>query len=234
MLREKLKNRSSQAWMALAVAAALSLAFVSVATAVVYVYGNKFASGADYREIDQAGGGGRDCDASYRRESQSMRVEVSGETLCEYSPPVIGDSGQPDHEIVVEGRILERTPKNVRKQAYLAARVRVGEGDFYELRVTPKGRKFRLSRSPEAAAGLPLSGESNAIKPFGARNTLRLRVKGNDVTAFVNGDSVASFTDPNASQVEGRRVSFGVGSTKDVSNGPIGVFKQVRVGVPNP
>lgn len=234
MLREKLKNRPLQAPMALAVAAALSFAFVAAAGAVVYVYGNSFASGADYREIEQSGGGARACDASYGRESKSMRVEVSGKTTCEYSPPVTGDSGQPDHEIVVEGRILESTPKNVREQAYLAARVRVGEGDFYELRVTPKGRKFRLSRSPEAAAGLPMSGESNAIKPLGARNTLRLRVTGNDVTAFVNGDSVATFTDPNAGQVEGRRVSFGVGSTKDAQNGPIAVFKQIRVGVPTP
>jgi hypothetical protein len=54
------------------------------------------------------------------------------------------------------------------------------------------------------------------------------------VTAFVNGASVASYDDPNPGQVSGRKVAFGIGSRKNVNNGPIGVFKSVKVGVPTP
>ncbi len=54
------------------------------------------------------------------------------------------------------------------------------------------------------------------------------------MTAFVNGNSVASYTDPNPGQVTGSKVAFGIGSTKKANPGPAGRFTSVKVGVPNP
>ena len=228
-------NRSTRVRLVAVIAACASFAFVASAAAVVYIYKNEFGSSSAFREIDQTGGGKKACDESYSSGSESMRVEVSGRTFCEYSPPVTGDSAQPDHEIVAVGRILSDTPKNVRKQAYLAVRVRVGNDTFYEFRVNPKTKEYKLNRTPAGGgAGLPVSGESAEIAPLGEKNTLRLRVTGGNVTGFVNGTSVANYDDPNPGQVTGRNVAFGAGSTKDADNGPIGVFKSIKVGVPSP
>lgn len=218
----------------LALAACGLFAFVSTAGAVVYVYKNSFGSKAAYKAIDQSSGG-KNCNRKYSSDSKAMRVQMRGRTFCEYSPPITGDADQPDHEIVAEGRILKDTPKNVRKQAYLGVRVRVGDGTYYEFRVTPKGGKYRLTREPAGGgSGLPITGSANAIKPLGKNNKLRLRITGGDVTGFVNGNSVVSYSDPNPGQVTGRRVSFGIGSTKKANPGPIGRFSSIKVGVPNP
>lgn len=235
MLRNRLNTRTVRSRIALAAVACASFAFVSSAAAVIYIYSNKFGSTAAYQEIDQTGGGKQACDESYSKDAQAMRIEMSGKTFCEYSPPVTGDADQPDHEIVVTGRILKSTPKNTRKVAYIGVRVRVGDNTYYELRVTPKGGKYRLTRNPAGGgSGLPISGDSNKINPLGEKNTVRLRITGGDVTGFVNGASVATYSDPNPGQVTGRKVSFGIGSTKDSRQGPIGAFKSVRVGVPSP
>lgn len=213
-------------------AAVGTLVLVSSAAAVVYVYSNGFNSRASYREINQVDGG-KSCDKEYREDSSSMRIDFKGRDFCGYAPPVSGDRDQPDHEIVAKGRVLKDTPRSVRKQSYLAVRVRVGSGMYYEFRVIPKGQKFKLNREP-SGPGLPITGDSNRINKLGEPNQLRLRVTGGQVTAFVNGKSVASYTDPNAGQVTGRRVSFGLGNTKNAERGPAGVFKSVKVGVPTP
>ena len=230
----KLK-RSSRARLVAVLAACASFALVASAAAVVYIYKNDFGSGKAYREIDQTGGGKKACDESYSSGSESMRIAVSGKTFCEYSPPVTGDAAEPDHEIVAEGRILDATPKNVRKKAYLAVRVRVGKDTFYELRINPKEKEYKLNRTPSGGgSGLPLSGGSKKINPLGKKNKLRLRITDGSATAFVNGKSIATYDDPNPGQVTGRKVAFGIGSTKGANNGPVGVFKSIKVGVPTP
>jgi hypothetical protein len=235
MFIKLIATSTGRARLILTVAAGASLALAASAAAVVYIYSNSFGSTRAYREIDQTGGGKNACQESYGKDAHVMHIEMSGKTFCEYSPPVTGDSAQPDHEIVVSGRILDSTPKNTRDQAYLGARVRVGDDTYYELRVTPKGKKYRLTRNPAGGgSGLPITGQSNKIKPIGTKNTLRLRITGSDVDAFVNGKSVATYHDPNPGQVTGRKVSFGIGSTKDSRKGPIGSFKSVRVGIPSP
>ena len=212
------------------------LALAASAAAAIYVYKNEFNSAAAYREIDQTGGGKAGCDESYSEGSKSMRIEIGGQrTFCEYSPPVTGDRDQPDHEIVAAGRILEATPDNVKRQSYLAVRVRVGDDTYYDFRVNPKEREFKLNRNPVGgAAGLPITGTSNDIEPLGVKNQLRLRINGGNVAAFVNGKSVATYDDPNPGQVTGRKVAFGVGVTKETDKGPIAVYQSVKVGVPNP
>jgi hypothetical protein len=164
-----------------------------------------------------------------------MRVDVRGKTKCEYSPPVTGDADQPDHEVVVESRVLDATPKNARKQAFVFVKVRVGGGGWYEFRVTPKGGKFKFNREPAGGgSGLPIKGTSERIKSIGKDNELRLRVTGNEVTAFVNGKRVQKYTDPNPGLVTGRKVAFGAGSGKKVNPGPAVRISSVKVGVPNP
>ncbi|MDQ2676973.1 MAG: hypothetical protein M3Y34_09205 [Actinomycetota bacterium] len=230
------RNPKAPRNLSLAFGAAICALFVfaASASAVVYVYKNTFGSKAAYDQIDPISGG-KKCDRSYSSESKAMRIELRGKTFCEYSPPVIGDDVQPDHEIVADGRILDATPKNVREQAYLAVRVRVGDGTWYEFRVTPKGKEYRFTREPAGgASGLPLTGTSNQIRPIGENNKLRLRITGNDVTAFVNGNSVESYNDPNPGQVTGRKVAFGAGSTKKANPGPVARFSSVKVGVPTP
>jgi len=214
------------------IAAIGTLALVSSAAAVVYVYSNGFNSRESYREINKIGGR-NSCDRSFLKEKKAMGIDFKGRDFCEYSPPVAGDNDQPDHEIVAEGRILKDTPKSVREQSYLGVRVRVGAGTYYEFRVTPKGRDFKLNREP-SGPGLPISGSSSRINKLGASNRLRLRVTNGKVTAFVNGKSVATYADPNVNQVTGRKVSFGLGNTKKARSGPIGIIKSVKVGVPTP
>ena len=146
MILRKLKG-FTRLRLSLGVGLCALFAFVASASAVVYVYKNSFGSKTAYNEIDKISGG-KKCERSYVEDNKAMRIDMRGRTFCEYSPPVIGDADQPDHEIVAEGRILDATPKNVRKDAYLAVRVRVGEGTWYEFRVTPKGGKYRFTREP--------------------------------------------------------------------------------------
>ncbi len=143
-----------------------------------------------------------------------MRIEVRGKTFCEYSPPVTGDAAQPDHEIVADGRILDATPKNARKQAYLGVRVRVGNDTLYELRINPKEKEYKLNRSPRAAARASRLRQLEQDQPDRREEQASPRITGGNVTAFVNGKSVATYNDPNPGQVTGRKVAFGVGSTK--------------------
>ena len=209
-------------------------AFVASASAVVYVYKNTFGTQAAFNEVDQISGG-KKCKRAWSSKAKAMRVEIRGKTLCEYSPPVTGDGDQPDHEIVAESRVLDNTPKAVRKQSYLFVRVRVGDGTWYEFRVTPKGKEYRFTREPAGgASGLPLTGTDDRINGIGENNKLRLRITGNDVTAFVNGRSVESYNDPNPGQVTGRKVAFGAGSTKKANPGPSVRITSIKVGVPTP
>lgn len=233
MILRKLKG-FTRLQLSLGVGVCALFVFAASASAVVYVYKNSFGSKASYKEID-AISGGKKCERAYVADNKAMRIDVRGKTFCEYSPPVTGDADQPDHEIVVDGRILDATPKNVRDDAYLAARVRVGDGTWYEFRVTPKGKKYKFTREPAGGgSGLPIKGTSNKIKPIGENNKLRLRITGSDVTAFVNGQSVESYNDPNPGQVTGRKVAFGVGSTKKANPGPAARISSIKVGVPTP
>jgi len=208
------------------------LAVVSSAAAVVYVYKNGFNTRSGYKEITQTGGGNA-CDKGFVKESTSMRIEVEGREFCEYAPPVAGDRDQPDHEIIARGRILKDTPRNVREHSFLGVRVRVGNGSYYEFRVNPGLRDFKLNREP-GGAGLPIADGTGQIEKLSEDNTLRLRVTGDKVTAFVNGEPVATYNDPQIGKVTGRRVAFGIGNSKSSQAGPIGLFESVRVGVPTP
>lgn len=201
------------------------------AGAAIYIYTNDFESKAQFSELKLAKGAA--CDEEYVKDQRVLRAEVQKDKLCGIKPPVTADSGQPDHEIIAQGRVIKSTPKAAKESAYLAVRVRAGDGEYYEFRISPKSKKYRLKREP-TVAGLPLSGQSTEIKGIGKLNKLRLRITGDQITAFVNDQAIESFTDPNPNQVSGRTVAFGLGSTQNRDNGPKGTFERIRVGVPNP
>lgn len=225
------KRQTSRPLAVLLIAGALSLALTASAAAVIYVYGNGFPSKQAFKEIKRAGGGGKNCGKRFREKANTMRVHVIGRRLCEFEPPVLGDSSQPNHVIYAKGTVLKKqNPKAVRKAAYLAVRARVGGGNHYQLQIRPKGKRFKLSRSPDSGA-VSEAGTSDAINQLGRHNTLRLDVKGARVTALVNGEELASVVDPNPEAVNGRRVSFGLGSRKSTKREILGAFKRIRVGI---
>ena len=160
-----------------------------------------------------------------------MGVSVEGKRLCEFSPPVVGDAAQPDHVIFAKGQILPRkTPKALRKSAYLAVKLRLGRGDWYELQIRPKSGRYKLERSPTANA-VSEAGRSDAIRKLNKPNALRLEAKGARIRALVNGDELVSVVDPNPEEVGGRKVGFGIGSRKNSKRATVGSFTRVRVGI---
>ncbi|MDQ3571845.1 MAG: hypothetical protein M3383_03160 [Actinomycetota bacterium] len=216
-----------------ALAATAALALAATAGAVVYIYKNNFSSHGEYKEIDQVGGGKRICQEKYVPEKDKMRVSLKGERFCVYAPPIEGDSGRPDHDIVVAASYNRGDSSDRAKKAtFLAVRVRAGGESNYELRIRPDGRNFRMYRNGDPT-GLP-GGSSTAVKPLGKLNTLRLRVLNDVVVGYVNREEVGRFTDPVPGQVTGRRVTFGTGFDRDVPRGPVAFFDLVKVGVPNP
>jgi hypothetical protein len=224
------KRQKSRSLTVLLLAGALSLALAGGASAVIYVYGNGFSKENSVKEIKRVGGG-KKCKKKFSKGSKRMKVKFSGKRLCDYGPPVVGDSGQPNHVIFAKGQIVpKKTPKALRKAAYLAVKVRSGRGDFYELQIRPKPGRFKLVRNPQAGA-FSEEGRSDAIRPLKKPNSLRLEVKGARVTAFVNGEKLASVQDSNPEEVAGRKVAFGVGSRKNSKRQTVAAFDRVRVGI---
>jgi Domain of Unknown Function (DUF1080) len=223
------KRQSSKLLTLLLCAAGSSLALVAGAEAVIYVYSNGFSTRDDVREVTRKGGGAK-CDKSFRRNAESLGVSAEGRRLCEYTPPVAGDANQPNHVLMAKGRVLKSTPKALRDEAYMAVKVRAGHGRGYELQVRPKAGRFKLVRSP-SGGGVEESGKSNAINKIGKVNTLRLEVKNARVKAFVNGEQVAGAVDPNPEQIDGRKLTFGIGSRKDGHRPVLGSFDLIRAGL---
>jgi len=227
------KSHTSRSRLVVTIVALASLAVAATAGAAVYVYSNGFGSHGAYKQIKQIGAGKKACQEKYVGGSNKMSVTYKNKRFCSYKPPVEADSDQPDHEVIMTAKFKRNNAtKRAKKAAYLAVRVRAGGASSYELQVHPVKRTFVMLRNGQAA-GLP-GGETNAVKPLGKDNTLRLRSINSQVTAFVNGERVGNFVDPNPNQVTGRRVNFGPGFSQDVPRGPIAFIGRVQVGVPNP
>lgn len=233
-MRDTFKPTSSSRSRALvALVACLCLGVVASATAAVYVYSNNFSSKSDLRELKRKSGGGAACDASRPGKGGFMKIKVSKPAYCGYVPPVTSDSRQPDIHLKAKGKIGTSTPGSQRKAAFLAIRVRSGGGENYELMVKPRRRRFELSRSPNTG-GVPIKGKAGVLKGIGKNNTLHLQATNKRVIARVNGRKVAKFVDPNPGNVGGRRVMFGVGTTKNSSQPVNARYSKVKVGVPRP
>lgn len=225
--------QSSRFRLAAATAVFVFLALAATAGAVVYVYSNNFGSHGAFQEINQLGSGKKACREKYLGAAEKMRVTLKDKRFCAYTPPVEADADQPDHEVVLGARFKRNdATERAEKATYLAVRVRASGPSHYELLVHPALKTVQFSRNGDAS-GLP-GGEDNAVNSLGKLNTLRLRVTGGQVTGFVNGQNVGSFTDGNPNQVAGRKVNFGPGFSRNVPSGPIALIERVQVGVPNP
>ena len=226
----KSQRQLTRTLVVLLTAGALCLGLTASAAGVIYIYHNAFATKAAFKEIKRTGGG-NNCDRRWRERTKSMGVTVQGKRLCAFSPPVVGDADQPDHAIAAVGQVLpKKTTRPLRRAAYLAVRLRLGRGDFYELQIRPRGRRYRLLRSPEEGV-VSEGGQSNAINALKEKNRLQLQVKGARVKASVNGRRLVTVVDPSPEDVRGRRTAFGLGNRKNASGTVAGVFRRVRVGI---
>ena len=204
------------------------------ALAFVTVYKNNFNSKAGYKEVVRVGGGQKACSRDWNQKREIMAVELGkAPAVCTFKPPVQGDNSQPDHRFDAEGRILKKTAENIRDEAYLSIAIRVGGGNRYELRVFPKGKDYQLRRQP-TGAGFPMNGSNPAIGGIGQRNLLRLLAEGNQISAFVNGTPVATTVDPNANEIAGAKVEFGVGNNADGKKNTAATFDKLKLAVPDP
>jgi hypothetical protein len=218
---------------AVAVAAAVLLtAAVGTAVAAVTVYDNGFSNRTEFKEIIKSGGGKR-CDRSYRKKGKSMRAAVKrSPTTCSFRPPVQGDAELPNHDVRVDGKILKKTPKELRGGAFVELTVRAGGGGVgYTLRVFPHKKRFELRRGPSGGE-FPVRGRSNAIKRVNKRNQLRVTASGATIRALVNGKEVARAEDSNPGQVAGTKIRFALGSLKERQGSVVATFKKVAVAVP--
>jgi hypothetical protein len=231
-MRSKRKRTGALAG-ALAIGAALAV--VAMAFASVTVYKATFDRKGSVRAQTQASGGKR-CDKAHHSKSHTMRVRVlRRDVLCSYRPPVVADSAVPDHEITVVARLAKKqTPRSVRKRSYIAVILRLGKGSRYEFQVFPRTGRYRLLRVPSGGGDFPVQGHSDAIKGIGRKNKIRLRAYGARIQARVNGTELVDVTDGQPGQVDGRRMAFGLGSTKNAKPGPLAAFHSVAVRVPDP
>jgi hypothetical protein len=208
-------------------------AVAASALAAVQIYSNGFKSRQSVKELKAAEAGKR-CERRWSKKRDQLRVTLKrAPGVCTYKLPVQGDRPRPDYRLEAKGTITKGTAKNLRDEAYLTVSVRVGGGNRYELRVFPKGRQYVLRRQP-SAGGFPASGTSPEIRKIGKRNRVLLAATGNELRAKVNGATLATVTDGNASQLDGRKLEFGVGSDADSKRDTVGAFTKVAVSVPNP
>ena len=201
------------------------------AQAAVRIYSNDFSSRKKFAEIERSGG--KACERRYRKQSKSMLASVDrGPATCSFRPPVQGDAELPNHGVVVDGKVLDRTPKSIRGGAFIELSIRSGGGGVgYSLRVFPEKKRFALTRGPDGG-GFPVTEKSAAIKKIGERNQLELVASGAEIRAFVNREEVAKLTDQNPGQVTGRKIRFAIGSEERTKKEVLGTFKRVSVSVP--
>lgn len=227
------RSRRRQAITVLALALVASVA--ALAFADVVVYKNSFSSKAAVKDVKKVGG--KKCKRKFVSKGKKRKfmraTRTTGPGACTLIPPVQGDDVRPAYTLRVVGKLAKRTPKPARKGGYLAAAVRVGSEDRYELRVFPKGRRFELLRSPNGER-FPVRGRSGAIGGIGKKNKLSVSSTGTVIRAVVNGDEVARVSDPDSGDVSGRRLHFAVGNTARTGKSTIAVFQKLKVSVPDP
>jgi hypothetical protein len=213
------------------VASALALAAVGgLALAAVQVYKNDFQRRGEIRALDLSGKG---CKTTFDRGKERLGVATSGgRSRCRLRLPVQGDAPLPNHIVQVDGKVLEATPKNVRKNVYLGITVRAGEGGSYELRVFPQRGRYNLVRSPEGE-GFPLVAKDGRIGGIGAKNRIRLQAIGDTVSGQINKFSLPEIADPAASELAGTRISLVLGQ-QGGKKAASAWFDRLSVRVPNP
>lgn len=216
----------------MALCAFLALAFAAAAAlAAVKVYSNGFSDREDSKELRIAGKG---CDKDWDSENDRLVVEAKeGPATCRLKVPVQGDTPQPDHALEATAKLEGSTPKSVAKGTYIAISVRDGAGGRYELRIYPQLGRYELRREPEGG-GFPVEGRDEAVGKPGERNALRLEAILGSVKAKVNAKRIGPVLDPDAEDIEGRRMTMVLGVEKRTKDPVSAWFDDVAVQVPTP
>lgn len=212
------------------IVAALALG-AGIASAAVVIYKNDFSGRTEFRAV-QKFGGGKSCRKFFRKR-KSFGIEVKkGPLQCDFRTPVSGDSKEPNHEIEGAAAVLDSTAKRARRNAYVGVAVRADKTSRYELRVFPHGQTWELRRQPNRP-GFPLTGADEGIGGLGERNRLKLRAFGDRITALVNKTTVVDdFTDPAASELNGRKTLILGGNAGSSPKSAQAHFRNVRIRVP--
>lgn len=206
------------------------LAFAAVASANVLIFSTEFDSRKDVPRFDRLVGG-KACGKSWKGE-KALGVEVmKGRKSCMLSTPVEGDAKQPNHVLQATAKVTKKkTNKKIRKQVYVGLAVRANTKSAYELRIYPKGRRWKLLKNGDAVD----SGKEKAIAPLNKRERMRIEAFKSDVTARVNGKTLAKFHDNSPDEVNGRKTAVTYGSEARSNKNGYGVFQNVKAYVPNP
>ena len=213
-------------------AIALALAIgVGVAAATAVIFSSNFSSRTEFKAFQKLGGG-KTC-RKFWLDKKSFGIEVKeGPLQCDFRTPVSGDSKEPDHEIEAAASVSKSTAKGVQKSAYVGVGLRADQSSRYELRVFPDTREWELRRKPDRQ-GFPIDGTSGSIGRIGKSNKLKLRVFGDKITAFVNGTKVVpELTDPNPSELNGRRTMILAGHGHNSGKSAEASFSNVRIRIP--
>jgi hypothetical protein len=202
-----------------------------VATAAVVVYSNDFSSRNEFKAL-QKFEGGKACKKFWHGKKTFGAEVKKGPRQCDFRTPVTGDAKEPDHEIEASVRLLKSTAKGVRKNAYVGVALRADKSSRYELRVFPDSRSWELRRRPDRT-GFPQEGTSQSIGQVGKSNKLKLRAFGDKISAFVNKTRLLpDVTDPNPSQLNGRRTMIVAGTASNSKKSAEASFSDVRIRLP--
>ena len=198
------------------------------------VYGNPISSRGAMQELDKLPGGR--CGRRFASRGKNMSVEVGRSTArCEYATPVVGR----DLDIAVTAVLSKQTPRTRRKKIFVFVALRVSGTVAYVLEVEPRNRRWFLRRTaPEGDDPTPrrrtfAQGKGKVVANTGRKNRLRMRVFGNELIAWINGEVVARGSDPAFEAIDGRLSTFGIGSAANASKA-VGIFDNIVVQVPDP
>ena len=212
---------------------ALALASsVGVAAATVVIYNNPFKNKTAFREVKKFDGK-KGCRRFFPGKKGYGAEVKKGPLQCDFRTPVTGDSKEPDHEIEVSAKVSDATAKGVRKGAYAGVALRADKSSRYELRVVPEQRRWQLRRKPDGGGGdFPAEGTDGNIGKVGKSNKLKLRAFDDEVTAFVNKESVVSLTDSDPGDLNGRKTMIVAGNTSKKKSSTEVVFNNLRIRIP--
>ena len=206
-----------------------ALAFAAFASANVLVFTTKFSKQKDVQRIDRLVGG-KACKKSWQ-DKKALGVSVkTGRRECVYQTPVEGDAKLPNHVLQATGIVDKKTNKKIRSQVYVGLQVRANARSSYEMRIFPKGRRFKVLKNGNELD----SGKSKDINELSQKNRLKLEVNRSDLIAKVNGKLVGRFRDNNAEQVNGRKTALTFGSEARAKKDAYATFDSVKVFVPDP
>jgi len=206
-----------------------ALAFAAIASANVLVFTTDFNKRKDVTRIDRLVGG-KSCVKSWKGE-KALGGEVKvGRKSCMLQTPVEGDAKQPDHVIQTTGKVLSKSAKKIRKQVYVGLALRANTKSSYEIRIFPKGRRYKLLKNGDAVD----QGKNKAINELDKRNLIRFEAFKSDVTAKVNGKRLAKFKDNDPAEVNGRKTAITFGSEARSNKNGYVVFQSIKAFVPDP